>query len=153
MTNQYKITSLDLPGFVSNVRRSVLGGDDFITSVSNMFETAGNYPPYNVEKITSETGEVSYKLTFAVAGFTKDEVKIETKDGYVIIRGEKLEEQNEDDNRHFIHRGIATRNFTREFKLMEYVMVTGASMEHGMLTVHLKQELPEGRKSRLIDIH
>ena len=104
-----------------------------------------SYPPYNIEK----TGENTYRISIAVAGFSADELSVEAKDGAVIISGRKAADEDE---RNFLYRGIATRAFERKFTLADHVRVDGASHVHGMLNIDLVRELPEALKPRRIEI-
>lgn len=103
------------------------------------------YPPYNIEKM----GDDAYRISIAVAGFTADDLSVEMKDGAVIVSARKVEE---DENRTFLHRGIATRAFERKFALADHVRVTGASHVDGMLHIDLVREVPEALKPRKIEI-
>lgn len=105
-----------------------------------------SYPPYNIEK----TDDESYRISVAVAGFSADELSVEVKDGGLIIAARKEAEKEND--RHFLHRGIAARAFERRFHLADHVRVTGASHEDGMLHVGLTREIPEALKPRQIAI-
>ncbi len=105
-----------------------------------------NYPPYNIERL----GENEYRLSMAVAGFSEDELTIEVKENLLTIRGEKKEEEEE---RQYLHRGIASRNFERRFRLADYVQVKGADLKNGLLHVELVRELPEAMKPRTIKIN
>lgn len=106
---------------------------------------APTYPPYNIEK----TGEDTYRISIAVAGFSADDLSVEMKDGAVIVSARKAEE---DENKTFLHRGIATRAFERKFALADHVRVTGASHLDGMLHIDLVREIPEALKPRRIAI-
>ena len=103
------------------------------------------YPPYNIEK----TGEDAYRISIAVAGFSEDDLSVEVRDGAVIVTARKADE---DENRTFLHRGIATRAFERRFHLADHVQVTGASHVDGMLHIDLVREVPEALKPRRIAI-
>lgn len=108
-------------------------------------ETENGFPPYNIERL----GENEYRITMAVAGFTNDDLNIEVKEGTLTVRGKKADEAS---SKEFLHRGIAARNFERRFRLAEYVEVSGAALEHGLLHVDLKREIPEAMKARTIAI-
>ena len=120
--------------------------------MANLIDTAARlegtqgYPPYNIEKI----GDDAFRIEIAVAGFTEAELEIEAKENVLTVSGAKA--PLEDDQRTFLHRGIAERNFVRRFQLADYVVVKGASLENGLLTVALVRELPEAMKPRKIDI-
>ncbi len=131
--------------------RSTIGFDrlaNVIDSVMTNDVGTQTYPPYNIEK----TGEDAYRISVAVAGFTDDELNIETREGQLVISGKKKAEENEGD-RHFLHRGIATRAFERRFELADHVRATGARTENGLLHVDLVREVPEALRPRRIEIN
>jgi HSP20 family molecular chaperone IbpA len=96
---------------------------------------AEGYPPYNIEL----RGENAYRITLAVAGFAEEDLEITVQDGQLAIRGRSREEGE----RHYLHRGIAARQFQRSFVLAEHVQVEGAHLENGLLHVDLVQRRPE----------
>lgn len=104
-----------------------------------------SYPPYNIEK----TDDDAWRISIAVAGFTEDDLAIELKDRSLQITARKADEQSE---RNYLHRGIATRAFERRFHLADHVRVTEASHENGMLHIDLVREVPEALKPRKIAI-
>ena len=95
-----------------------------------------SYPPYNIEKIEDD----GWRISIAVAGFSEDDLAIEVRDRNLIVTARKAEDDAE---RTYLHRGIATRAFERRFTLAEHVRVTGASHENGMLHIDLVREVPE----------
>ncbi|SFP80500.1 Hsp20 family protein [Tranquillimonas alkanivorans] len=97
---------------------------------------AGGYPPYNIE----QTSDASYRITLAVAGFAEDDLSITVEDRQLVIRGRQSEP---DEERVFLHRGIAARQFQRTFVLADGVEVAGARMENGLLHVDLERTVPE----------
>ena len=103
------------------------------------------YPPYNIEK----TADDAYRISIAVAGFADSDLSVEVKDGALIVSARKAED---DSDRTFLHRGIATRAFERKFQLADHVKVTGASHADGMLHIDLVREVPEALKPRRIEI-
>jgi molecular chaperone IbpA len=103
------------------------------------------YPPYNIERL----GDNQYRITMAVAGFEKDEFKIEVKEQTLIVNGQKKPEGKE---RVFLHRGIAARSFERRFQLADHVEVSGADFEDGLLHIDLVRNLPERMKPRTVAI-
>jgi molecular chaperone IbpA len=107
--------------------------------------SAASYPPYNIER----TGENAYRISVAVAGFTKTDLSIEAKEDRLTIRGEKQPEEKTGD---VLYQGIAGRTFERSFQLADYVGVQGASLENGLLHVDLVREIPEAMKPRAIPI-
>ncbi|MFO7771405.1 MAG: Hsp20 family protein [Roseovarius gahaiensis] len=103
------------------------------------------YPPYNIEK----TADDAYRISIAVAGFADSDLSVEVKDGALIVSARKADE---DEQRTYLHRGIATRAFERKFQLADHVKVTGASHADGMLHIDLMREVPEALKPRRIEI-
>lgn len=103
------------------------------------------YPPYNIEK----TGENTYRISIAVAGFAADDLSVDVRDGAVIVAARKA---TDEEGRSFLHRGIATRAFERRFALADHVRVAGASHADGMLHIDLLREVPEALKPRRIQI-
>ena len=108
-------------------------------------EQGKTYPPYNIEK----TGENAWKITVAVAGFSQDDLNVEVREQTLIVAASKADEDGE---RQYLHRGIATRAFERRFTLAAHVQVIGARVENGMLEVDLVREIPEALKPRRIAI-
>ncbi|MCB1604726.1 MAG: Hsp20 family protein [Xanthomonadales bacterium] len=104
-----------------------------------------SYPPYNIESLD----ENQYQITLALAGFTENDIEITSEQNTLVIRGKV---QN-DVERKFLHRGIATRSFERKFQLADHVRVTTATMENGLLHVQLVKEIPEAMKPRTIEIN
>ena len=133
---------------LSPLYRSTVGFDSLasmLDQVASFDEQPDNYPPYNIERLT----ENEYRITMAVAGFGKEDVKIEVKENTLSIQGEKKEA---DEERTFLHRGIASRAFERRFQLADHVEVRGADVKDGLLSVDLEREVPERLKSRTIEI-
>ena len=104
-----------------------------------------SYPPYNIEK----TGEDSYRITMAVAGLGKEDLNVEARANTLLVSAKRREEVA--DNA-YLHRGIAGRGFTRQFRLADHVKVAGADLENGLLHIDLVRELPEEMKPRRIEI-
>lgn len=129
----------------SPLYRSTVGFDRLFSMLDSAGSDAPSYPPYNIER----TGENSYRITMAVAGFTNDELSVEAKEHVLTIKGEKAED---DPDREVLYRGIAARTFERRFQIAEFVRVDGASLENGLLHVDLVRELPEAMKPRKIEI-
>lgn len=104
-----------------------------------------SYPPYNIEKTAAD----AYRISIAVAGFADADLSVEVKENGLVVSARKAEE---DEDRTYLHRGIATRAFERRFTLADHVRITGASHENGMLHIDLKREIPEALKPRRIEI-
>ncbi|MCL4150855.1 UNVERIFIED_CONTAM: hypothetical protein GTU68_036680 [Idotea baltica] len=129
----------------SPLYRSTVGFDRLFNMLDSAGSDAPSYPPYNIER----TGENSYRITMAVAGFDEAELSVEAKENVLAIKGEKPED---DADREILHRGIASRTFERRFQIAEHVRVEGASLENGLLHVDLVREIPEAMKPRKIEI-
>ena len=106
--------------------------------------TRQTYPPYDVLKLDEDTFQVS----IAVAGFAKDDIDVSVENGTLIVKGEITEVTDGE----YLHKGIAARKFTRTFALGEYMEVTGASIEDGMLHVNVDRIIPEEKKPKKIKI-
>ena len=130
--------------------RSTVGFDRLFA----LFDQVGNgdagttYPPYNIER----TGENSYRISVAVAGFSEADLTIETKENTLSIRGGREPAKQEPASSEVLYQGIAARAFERRFQLADHVQVTGASLQNGLLHVDLVREIPEAQKPRQIKI-
>jgi molecular chaperone IbpA len=107
-------------------------------------EPEDNYPPYNIVR----TGEDSYRISLAVAGFSPDEVAVTAQQNLLTISGRKAQETEEQ----FVYRGISARPFERRFSLADHVEVKAAAFENGLLQIDMVRELPEAKKPRKIEI-
>jgi molecular chaperone IbpA len=124
--------------------RSTVGFDRLAQLLDSVGVDDG-YPPYNIERL----GDNEYRITMAVAGFNKDEFKVDVKEQSLVVSGVK---KPDDKERTFMHRGIATRSFERRFQLADYVEVKGAEFKDGLLHIDLVRNLPERMKPRTIAI-
>ncbi|PZN54548.1 MAG: molecular chaperone [Proteobacteria bacterium] len=133
----------------SPLYRSTVGFDRLFTMLDSLGQPDGaqTYPPYNIEK----TGENAYRISVAVAGFSEDELSIEAHRNVLTIKGERKEE-NTQEGRELLYRGIASRAFERRFQLADHVEVEGATLKNGLLFVDLKRNIPEELKPRKIAI-
>ena len=134
---------------LSPLYRSTVGFDRLFSLLDTAggADTAQPYPPYNIER----TGENTYRVTMAVAGFGEGDLDIQAKENVLAVKGEKKEEKT-DEGREVLYRGIAARAFERRFQLADHVEVTGASLENGLLHIELVREIPEKMKPRKISI-
>jgi len=125
-----------------------VGFDDQFNRIAKMHDdltkNIPNYPPYNIKK----TGDNTYVIELAVAGFAKQDIEIELADNKMVIKGNV---QNEDSDS-FLWKGIATRNFTRTFALEDQIEVKDAEMFNGMLKVFLERIIPEHKKPKKIEV-
>ncbi|NJR14158.1 MAG: Hsp20 family protein [Phyllobacteriaceae bacterium] len=134
----------------SPLYRSTVGFDRLFNLLDTMAQpdNGQSYPPYNIER----TGETTYRISMAVAGFDENELTIETKPNVLTVTGRKADAEGEQQDNAFLYRGIATRGFERRFHTADYVEVTGASLQNGLLHIELKREIPEALKPRRIGI-
>ena len=142
-----KITTLDLNPFY----RNSIGVDRLFDRMMHQIDTAAssttNYPPYNIVK----TGESTYEIQVAVAGFTQGEVTVNVNDGQLVITGEKGT-TDLPEGYAYEYQGISARRFIRTFTLADYVEVTDATSRDGILTVSLERQIPEAMKPKTIAI-
>ncbi|MEL6647647.1 MAG: Hsp20 family protein [Pseudomonadota bacterium] len=128
--------------------RATIGFDQIADMMDRVLATDLNqptYPPYNIEK----TADDAYRISVAVAGFADADLSVDVKENALVVSARKADE---DQNRTYLHRGIATRAFERKFQLADHVRVTGASHADGMLHIDLVREVPEALKPRRIEI-
>ena len=141
-----RLQTLNLPGF----HRQFIGFDRLFDEMDRVFENtpnngSGGYPPYNIAKLNED----EFMISLAVAGFAMDDLSIEKDKDVLKIEG-STPKGDEDVN--YVHRGIAGRNFVREFNLAEHDDVKSAKLENGMLNVHLVRDVPEEMKPKKIKI-
>lgn len=131
---------------LSPLLRTAIGFDRLARQVSTASAAeAQGYPPYNIEK----TGEDSYRLTMAVAGFRSEDIDIVVKDNSLVVTGRVV---NDGRTGEVLYRGIAARAFERRFTLADHIVVEGADLRDGLLYVGLKQVVPEALKPRRVAI-
>jgi|TARA_B110000908_G_C10007976_1_gene337220 molecular chaperone IbpA len=122
-----------------------IGFDRMIDRMSRSTPGQQSYPPYNIIR----TGDETYELQLAIAGFKYDDLDITLKEGMLSIEGK----QDSDDERKYLHKGISARSFKRTFTLMETIKVDNASLVDGILTVFLENIIPEEKKAQKIKIN
>ena len=130
---------------VSPLYRSTVGFDHVFDLLDHAGRGEPNWPPYDIEKL----GETEYRITMAVAGFRPDEIELMQKENTLFVAGQK---RGSEEGRQYLHRGIAARAFKQTFNLADHVKVSGARLEHGLLTIELVREVPEAMKPRRIEI-
>jgi molecular chaperone IbpA len=140
-----------MPTFdLSPLYRSTVGFDRLFSLLDKTagFEGGGSpYPPYNIER----TGETSYRVTIAVAGFSESELSLEAKENTLAVKGEKQPKSGAQQTE-VLYQGIAARAFERVFRLADFVEVKAAALENGLLHIDLVREIPEAMKPRTIRI-
>jgi molecular chaperone IbpA len=129
------------------VRRSTIGFDRLFDLIDASFRLQGedNYPPYNIARV----GEDHYRISLALAGFKPEEITVTADQNILTVEGRKAENGDHE----YLFQGISGRPFRRKFNLADYVEVTGASFENGLLQIDLMRKLPEAMKPRRITIN
>lgn len=135
--------------FGRNILLSTVGFDRLLDAFNDLEKSVtetktASYPPYNILKL----GEHDYAIEIAVAGFNKNEIDITVENNKLTVTGQ-VDQAKEAE---YLHRGIATRDFTREFTLAETVVVRSADMQNGLLVINLQNVVPEAAKPKRIEI-
>ena len=126
--------------------RDTVGFDRVVHMLdSAVSQGSQGYPPYNIEK----AGDDTYRVVMAVAGFSEAELSITQKEEELLVTGKS---QPAAEEKEYLYRGIATREFERRFQLADHVKVVGAGLANGLLTIELRREIPEEKKARAIRI-
>jgi len=137
MVNSFTMDLFNDPFFIGFNRE--------LSRLNNAHKVNSNsYPPYDLLKLDEDT----YRISLAIAGFSKDDIDVSVDNGTLIIKGEILEVTDAE----VVHKGIAGRKFTRSFALGEYMEVTGAEMKDGMLHINVDRIVPEEKKPKTIKI-
>lgn len=128
-------------------RSHFIGFDHIWNDIARLSEMSDNklYPPHNVVK----KDETHFSVELALAGYSKDDLTVEVKDGILVVAGGKTDGEQE---REYLHRGISAKKFTRTFRLSEHVVVDGADFKDGLLVIDLRVEIPEEKRPRQITI-
>lgn len=131
---------------LNELSRAFIGADQITALLQGLTQRKQqSYPPYNIEQLS----ENSFLISMAVAGFSEDELSIKSEQNKLIVEGTKPEDKQD---RHFVHRGLANRNFSREFQLGEHILVDGAQLENGILNIELHRIIPESKQPKTIAI-
>ncbi len=138
------MNTIDLSPFY----RSSVGFDRLGSLIDSALRTeqSAGYPPYNIEVLS----ESEYAITLALAGFDESDIDIQTEKGVLTVKGKK---ETKKENANYLHQGIANRSFERKFNLADFVEVSGASLDNGMLSINLVREIPEAMKPKKIAIN
>jgi molecular chaperone IbpA len=133
---------------IDAINRALIGFDTMFDQMERRFSNSvsNNYPPHNILK----TGENQYEIQLAVTGFDKSEISVTVEDNVLFVKGESITAEYPQEQ--YLHRGLATRDFVKEFPLAEHIEVVGAETKNGMLTVKLVRNVPESAKPKVIDI-
>ena len=139
----------------NNLRPITVGFDNMFDHFEHMMDdsffrgTMGNFPPYNIVK----TGENTYDVELALAGFNKKDIEVEYKENMLTVKSKKQDKQEEtDEDGNVIHRGISKRMFSKSFTIANDVEVKGAELKDGLLKVSMERIIPEHKKAKSIDI-
>lgn len=135
----------------SPLSRSFIGFDRMAGLIDNAAKISNSqsYPPYNLAQISED----EYQIEIALAGFTQDDLDIQTHENVLTIRSAKPSATPSDtENVTYVHRGIANRSFERRFQLADHVRVINAELINGLLQIGLRRELPDAMKPRQIEI-
>ena len=136
---------------IDAINRALIGFDTMFDQMERRYGNSinNNYPPHNILK----TGENQYEIQIAVTGFEKSEISVTVESNVLTVKGEGAESvRHENPEIVYLHRGLATRDFSREFPLAEHIEISGAEIKNGMLIVKLIRNIPESAKPRVIDI-
>ena len=137
----------------NNLRPLTVGFDDMFDHFEHMMDdsfygrSVANFPPYNIVK----TGDNTYDVELALAGFNKKDIEIEYKENVLTVKSKKQEETKDEDG-NIIHRGISKRMFSKSFTIANDVEVKGAELKDGLLKVCMVRIIPEHKKAKLINI-
>ena len=142
-----KLTTLDLTPFY----RNSIGIDRLFDRIVNQIDSAAstNYPPYDIVR----TGDETYEIRVAVAGFVQADIDVEFNNGTLIVKGEKRVDTEPQVEVEYLHHGISGRSFVRTFSVAEYVEVKEAVLQDGILTVKLERLVPESLKPKKIAVN
>ena len=140
----------------NNLRPITVGFDDMFDHFEHMmddgfFRTGANFPPYNIVK----TGENTYDVELALAGFGKDDIIVEYKENQLTVKSKPNKDPADEVEKYdegMQHRGISKRMFTRTFTIANDVEIKGAELKDGLLTVSMERIIPEHKKAKTITI-
>ena len=148
MTKTLTLRSFDIPALT----KFGIGFDNMFDELMrvNAQQSSTNYPPYDIVQVNDD----EYMIAVAVAGFGYDNLSVTKDKKILVIEGKHSREtvENEDSTAKYLHKGISERGFRREFQLADHVEITGAHLELGILSIHLKREVPEDAKPKTIAI-
>jgi molecular chaperone IbpA len=146
MTKTLTLRSFDLPA----ITKFGIGFDNMFDELMRVSaqQSSTNYPPYNIVQINED----EYMISLAVAGFGLDNLSVTKDKKFLIIEGKEYRPDSEKIVPNYLHKGISNRDFRREFQLADHMEITNAHLELGILSVHLKREVPEDAKPKTIAI-
>jgi molecular chaperone IbpA len=132
----------------NTLNRALVGFDRLFNTFEARFanQLNSNYPPHNIVK----TNDTHYEIEIAVAGFKKHEISVEVEQDMLTVKGDS--DSSDDTTKQYLHKGLSSRNFLRSWQLAENMIVNGAEIKEGILTISLEYLIPEEKKARVIDI-
>ena len=140
MTTLARYNSANINQLMERLQRNTIGMDNYFDRIFSY--EAQSYPPYNLVQVSEDES----RLELALAGFSQDEVKVYTEKGNLVVEGQK----ESTDGREYVHRGLATRSFTRSWSISEDTEVSEVTFENGLLVVTLARVIPESRRRRYL---
>ena len=146
MTKTLTLRSFDIPA----LHKFGIGFDNMFDDLMRVStqQSTSNYPPYNIVQINED----EYMISLAVAGFGLDNLSVTKDKKFLIIEGKEYQSDSENIVPNYLHKGISNRDFRREFQLADHVEISNAHLELGILSVHLRREVPEDAKPKTIAI-
>ena len=146
MTKTLTLRSFDIPA----LHKFGIGFDNMFDDLMRVStqQSTSNYPPYNIVQINED----EYMISLAVAGFGLDNLSVTKDKKFLIIEGKEYQPDSENIVPNYLHKGISNRDFRREFQLADHVEISNAHLELGILSVHLRREVPEEAKPKTIAI-
>lgn len=143
MTNQLTLRSLDIP----NIHKFAVGFDSVFDELLRTTAQTTNYPPYNIVKHSED----KFAIELAVAGFKNGDIDVQVERNQLTVTGEQS--VNLDHQVEYLHHGISSRSFTRTWTLADHVVISGAEVANGILTINLERIIPEDQKPKKIAIN
>ena len=137
--NSITLTVPETQDYLSKIKRNMIGAEDWFTTFDQHFSHQNNYPPYNTVKLSNH----EYRVEVALAGFKKENLKVYTQEGKLIIEGEK-----NGDEKNYMHRGLAQRAFTRTWALPDDLVVKSVDFQDGLLLIDINRIIPDHQQRK-----
>ena len=137
--NSITLTVPETQDYLSKIKRNMIGAEDWFSTFDQHFSQQNNYPPYNTIKLSNH----EYRVEVALAGFKKEDLKVYTQEGKLVIEGEKNGEE-----KNYMHRGLAQRAFTRTWALPDDLIVKSVNFEDGLLLVDIDRVIPDHQQRK-----
>ena len=137
--NSITLTVPETQDYLSKIKRNMIGAEDWFTEFHQHFKNTNKYPPYNTIKLSNH----EYRVEVALAGFKKEDLKVYTQEGKLIIEGSKS-----GDEKNYMHKGLAQRAFTRTWALPDDLVVKSVNFEDGLLLVDIDRGIPDHQQRK-----